>query len=223
MTRGQIRIVGPRDRARLPATTLTVDTTSHSLDAWTTELSPFHLGPCVVAGGRSARRMENAWQFSKVYAEHVGPDGTPSPAYWRWAESGWSSDRAVRYPRGKGARPAYLWWHGEPLAYVPGRLKAYWPLYRDAVIKTSAFARLLELVDGGQDVALFDFDGYDHDAAGVPLRDVLVDDTRPMGHAFVLKSLLLFGEQTSPEQVLAEPAAAAVTPVRVHASQLAMF
>ncbi|ABM96991.1 hypothetical protein Mpe_B0216 (plasmid) [Methylibium petroleiphilum PM1] len=213
---GSIRIVGPRDRGRLPASTLLINTTSHSASEWTTELSPFHLGPCRVSGGHEARRMENAWQFSKVWPDQVGADGNPTEAYWTWAKAGWRNDRPVRYPRGKGAKPAYLWWHGEKLAYVPGRLRAYWPLYRDAVRETAAFARLRELVAGGQDVALFDFDGYDHDSAGVPLRAVLLDETRPMGHAFVLKALLLFGDGVAPEQVLETadlaPVAAAASP-----------
>lgn len=68
------------------------------------------------------------------------------------------------------------------------------------------FARLGEMVAGGQDVALFD--GYDHDGAGVPWRAVRLDETSPMGHAFVLKALLLFGDGVTPEQVLcaADPA-----------------
>lgn len=198
---GHIRVVGPRDPwRRLPG--LLVNTTSHAGAEWSAGLSPFNLGPCAVTGGRRALCMENAWQFSKVGSDHLGLDGEPSPAYWRWAEAGWSSMRAVRYPRGKGWKPAFLYWHGEKLGYVPGRLRAYWPLYRDAVRSTESFRRLRAIVDSGQSVMLFDFDGYDHESAGVPLRQVLLDDSRPMGHAFVLKALLLFGEDVTPEQVL---------------------
>ena len=139
---GHIRIVGPRDRAHLPASTLTINTTSHSLDKWTTQLSPFHLGPCVVTGGRTARLMENGWQFSKTYPNDLDADGNPSARYWTWAEAGWAARTPIRYPRGKGAKPAYLWWNGEKLDYVSGRLKVYWSMYRDAVASTDAFARL---------------------------------------------------------------------------------
>lgn len=198
-----IRILGPRDRGGLVGDYVTIDTTSRSSSEWTTGLSPFHLGPCPLYAGYTARRMENAWQFAKVYPEHLDADGNPSDAYWRWARAGWHSDRAVRYPRGKGAKPAYLLWEGRKLDYIAGRLQVYWPLYRDAVARTPAFARLREIVASGRAVALFDFDGFDHAAAGVPLSAVLVDTRRPMGHAFVLKAMLLYGSSVKPDQVMA--------------------
>lgn len=207
-----IRIVGPRDQRLLrdaPGLAWTrVDTTSHSTAAWTTELSPFYLGPCELYGGRVARRMENAWQFAKVFPQHVGPDGYTTTEYWTWARAGWASERAIRYPMGKGAKPAYLLWEGEKLGYVDARLAVYWKLYRDAVARTSAFERLQTMVAEGQPLALFDFDGYDHDLNRVPLAAVLTDDKRPMGHAFVLKSMLLHGRDVTPEQVLKESAIA---------------
>ena len=98
-----------------------------------------------------------------------------------------------------------LFWNGKKLGYVDGRLQVYWMLYRDAVARTAAFARLQEIVAGGRKLALFDFDGYDHDRAGVPLGDVLLDDRRPMGHAFVLKSMLIHGPQVTPQDVLRAP------------------
>lgn len=103
---------------------------------------------------------------------------------------------------GKGRKPLYLLWEGEKLGYVEGRLRVYWRLYRDAVKGTDAFARLKWMHDSGQRVVLFDFDGYDHDEKGVPLSDVLLDDSRPMGHAFVLKSMLLFGAEVEPDDVV---------------------
>jgi hypothetical protein len=52
------------------------------------QLSPFFLGPCRLYGNTTARRMENAWQFSKVYPQHVGEDGGPSTEYFEWARKG---------------------------------------------------------------------------------------------------------------------------------------
>ena len=52
---------------------------------------------------------------------------------------------------------------------------------------------------------LRDFDGYDYQAAGKTLADVLVDPERPMGHAFVLKAMLLYGSDVTPELVLEPP------------------
>lgn len=95
-----------------------------------------------------------------------------------------------------------LLWQGEKLGYVEARPRVYWLLYRDAVKGTEAFARLKSMHDSGQRVVLFDFDGYDHDKKGVRLSEVLLDDSRPMGHAFVVKSMLLFGADVVPEDVV---------------------
>lgn len=225
MSSPQIRIIGPRDQHRLVGDFTVVDTTSRSTSVWTTELSPFHLGPCPLYGGQVARRMENAWQFAKCYRQHVDADGNPSAAYWHWARQGWANSMAVRYPMGKGAKPEYLYWDGERLGYVAGRHRVYWPLYRDAVARTSAFARLKEIVAAGKPLALFDFDGYDHDAAKVPLASVIQDDRRPMGHAFVLKAMLIHGPDVTPKDVIAGAAAAAPAEVAapLAAPQLGLF
>lgn len=137
-----IRIVGPREIRRVPDSSLKIDTTSHSVDRWTTGLSPFHLGPVPLYGGHVAIRMENAWQFSKVYQDQIDVDGSPSDAYWKWAKAGWSNQQAVRYPKGKGVKPAYCLWDGKRLGYVDARLAVYFKLYRDSVAKSEAFSRL---------------------------------------------------------------------------------
>ncbi len=197
-----IRIVGLKERHTVLPSEVLVDTTSKSRSEWTTELSPFHLGPCTLYDGHTAQRMENAWQYAKCYADHVDVDGQPSVDYWAWAKAGWAQTDAVRYPRGKGARPAFSWWEGKPLGYIEARLSVYWPLYRDAVAKTAAFARLTKLVAAKQNIVLFDFDGYDYEARNMTFADAMRLDTRPMGHAFVLKAMLLHGPTISAQQVL---------------------
>ena len=78
-----------------------VDTTSRSR-TWSRGLSPFFIGPCDLyegAGCAQSKNMENAWQFSKVYKEHVDSDGNPSVEYRNWARRGWLTQQAIRYPR----------------------------------------------------------------------------------------------------------------------------
>lgn len=200
-----IRVLGPREIRRVERGTLVIDTTSHSRSEWSSGLSPFHLGPCPLYGGRSVRVMENAWQATKVYHEHLDADGNPGPAYWRWAEPVWAASRPMRYPMGKGVKPAYAWWDGRKLPYVEARLSVYWPLYRDAVAKTQAFAELKKQVaELGPDdeIVLFDFDGFDHEAMGLSLGQVLTQEQRSMGHGFVLKAMLEMGEGVVAEDVL---------------------
>ena len=210
----QIKVVGPRDRKGTVG--FVVDTTSHAKDDWQREFSPFFLGPVPLYGGRTARRMENAWQYAKVYPEFVAEDGNPNAAYWRWAEQGWAKQFAVRYPYGKGAKPAYLWWDGEKLPYVDARLRVYFPLYRDAVRKMQSFARLQAMAKDGP-LTLWDFDGYDHEAQGMSLRDVFLNPNRSMGHAFVLKAMLLHGPNVQFEDL------EDVAPAAPVESQMSMF
>jgi hypothetical protein len=181
-----IKVVGPRDSRASYEDLTTIFTVSRAED-WQRELSPFHLGPIPLYDGTSARCLEGAWQFAKCYAQHLSPDGAVLPAYWSWARRGWSS-HAIRYPMGKGAKPEFCLWDGQRLGYVDARKRVYWRLYRDAVRETGAWRRLVELHGRGP-MALWDFDGFDHDSQRMPLSEVIEQTKRPMGHAFVLKAM----------------------------------
>lgn len=220
MTVHAVRVVGPREsRQRFDGPL--VWTVSKAED-WQRELSPFHLGPVPLYGGRKALCMENAWQFAKVYARHVGADGQILSDYWPWAADGWRRP-AVRYPMGKGAKPQFLLWDSARLGYIEARKEVYWRLYRDAVRQTTGYRRLLEMHRQGP-VNLFDFDGFDHDALGMSLRDVIAQTARPMGHAFVLKAMLLYGEDIEADAVPHyEPAAATPETLSPAEPQLALF
>lgn len=157
-------------------------------------LSPFNLGPIPLYDGHVALNMENAWQYSKVYAEHADADGNPTEAYWTWARAGWANPRAVRFPMGRGAKPLYSLWKGKRLGYIEARKEIYAPLYANAVAKTTAFKELKKLYDNcvatGKPLGLVDFDGWDHVGQGIPLADVINYPKPKMGHAFVLAGLL---------------------------------
>lgn len=183
-----IRVIGPRD----PPDPNAINTTSRS-KTWSRGLSPFFLGPVPLYPGaplKEAKNMENLWQFSKVYLSQVDSDQNPTQEYWSWATRGWGSPRAERYPMGKGSVPLYSLWEGRQLPYLEARKTIYSPSYAKAVVGTEAFDRLLNLYKTTGRVTLWDFDGYDHTALGMSLRDVLNCPTRKMGHAFVLAYLL---------------------------------
>lgn len=195
-----MRVIGPRElKSAQERGEHIVSTVSAADQDWQRELSPFHLGPVPLYDGTTARCMENAWQYAKVYAAHADDTGAPTPAYWSWARLGWSRP-AVRYPMGKGAKPLYCLWAGERLDYLSARAKVYWVLYRDAVRETAGFAHLRELHARGP-LSLFDFDGYDAEMRGMCLREVTRYPNRPMGHAFVLKAMLLYGADVAPQDL----------------------
>jgi len=185
-----IRIIGPRDKRDPNA----INTTSRASSEWTTELSPFHLGPVRLYGALTARIFENAWQFAKVYPEHADPAENPSNAYWQWARRGWNASRPFRYPMGKGRKPLYSLWNGTKLNYIEARHQIYLPLYRDLVRETKAFKILKEIYGNQRQLTLFDFDGYDHHKLGMSLDQVLNDPSHICGHAFILAMMLTYGE-----------------------------
>lgn len=180
-----VKVIGPRD----PKDPLAINTTSRS-NNWSVELSPFYLGPIPLYNGMVAKKMENAWQYSKLYSEHADADGNPTDSYWSWAKEGWQSDKASRYPMGKGAKPLCSYWDGLKMTYIEARKKVYIPLYAKAVKQTGAFEKLRMLYEMNGEITLWDFDGYNHRSFGMSYEDVVNSEDRKCGHGFVLAMLL---------------------------------
>jgi hypothetical protein len=149
-------------------------------------LSPMLLGPVPLYAGMTSRNMENAWQYAKVYPAYRQP-----AAYWPWAQAGWASIRAERYPAGKGARPLHTLWAGDELGYITARRRVYVPLYAQAVrMHQLPLFLTLRMQAQQQDLVLVDFDAYDHRALGYSWADVMNDPERKMGHGFVLAMMI---------------------------------
>lgn len=182
-----IHVTGPG--YKVPAGAIEINTTSRS-DNWSRSLSPFFLGPIDLYGGYTSQNMENAWQYAKVYEYYLEDDGTVGERYFKWAQDGWNKQRADRYPMGRDAKPLYSYWDGEKLTYVEARKKIYIPLYSQLVRKTFAFDKLKKMHEAGDDLYLWDFDGYDHKAHNLTFDQVINDPNRKMGHAFVIAMLL---------------------------------
>lgn len=166
-----------------------VNTTSGD-DSFGKLLSPFHLGPCKLYGDFTAKNMENAWQFAKVYKHHTDENGNPTNDYWKWAKTGWEDAWAHRYPMGKGAIPEYSLWDGKRLDYIQARKTIYAPVYAKAVLDGTGIERLRGLMGQADEIVLRDFDGYDYQKLEMTLTDVLNNPRRKMGHAFVIAALL---------------------------------
>jgi len=162
------------------------------------DLSPFYLGPCDLYGDYKALRMENAWQFSKVYLQHTDEKGDPTDEYFEWAKKGWDDKQAHRYPMGKGILPEYSYWDGKKLSYIEARKKVYVPLYARAVQKTKGYQflketyqEILQEPEGDRPtIYLLDYDAYRHEEQKMTLTQVLNSKTKKCGHAFVLMMLL---------------------------------
>lgn len=173
---------------------IVVNTTSSARGCWSQGLSPFLLGPVDLYDGLVSRKVENGWQYSKVYADFLDGNGDVAPSYWTWAKQGWDAWRAERYPMGKGSKPEFALWQGERLGYIESRKRIFMKLYASTVAKSAAFDTLQqkyqEALNTGQDLILLDFDAYDHVGMGMSYDDVMNNPAKTMGHAFILAMLL---------------------------------
>jgi hypothetical protein len=160
------------------------------------QLSPMNLGPCRLYREYTAKKMENAWQYSKVYPQHVGEDGNPTLQYYQWAIQGWSSEFTKRHPMVEEAKgtEAFHWWNWQRLDKVKARKWIYVPLYVEQVVRQPFFQQLKKdwdeeiEPDEKKTLYLMDYDAYKYGT--MSLSEVLNNPAKPMGHGFVLAMLL---------------------------------
>jgi hypothetical protein len=183
-----VKIIGPKD----PKDKKAINVTSCSTD-FGKALSPMILGPVNIPNRGIAKKVENAWQYSKVYSNHIDKDGNPTTQWYLWSKKGYMANRGERYPMGKGSVPEYSFWNGEKLDYLTAREKIYIPIYTEAARCTWAYKNLLDIYKTKGEVLLWDFDGYDYITMNKTLEDCVKDPSRPLGHSFVL-ALMLTGE-----------------------------
>lgn len=185
----QVITVGPHDRKLINTLKendwAVVNATSLSEEPWSKGLSPFYLGPVSLYGGLVAKNMENAWQFSCVYREHMTADDKISQSYFTWAKNGWNSPRPVRYPLGKEKRPEFILWNGDRIDLIEARTSVYLHLYAKLVTQTLAYQKLQQLYEK-KNVAIFCFDAY---ATNEYIPDVL-SKYRTFGQGFLLLGLI---------------------------------
>ena len=171
-----------------------IETTSRSTD-WSRGLSPFNCGPVDLYGGYKSYNVENGWQYTKCFYNHVCSNGEPTADYFSWAEAGWHSIKANRYPMGKGVKPLYSFWDGDKLTYIEARHKIYIPLYSSAVQKTFAFKKLKEvysdLKSQNKILYLLDFDAHNlPDDGDYTYSKLWNNPDIKVGHAYVIAMLL---------------------------------
>lgn len=178
-----ITIIGPRD----PRISWAINVTSCSTDLGK-QLSPMLLGPVTIPGRGIALKVENAWQYSKVYSHQVDRNGDPTAKWYLWSQKGYRSVRGERYPMGKGAIPLYSYWNNNQLDYLTARKEIYIPIYAKAARDSGWFGWLEGEYKEKGHLTLWDFDGYNRGSK--TLLDCVEDTSRPLGHAFVLAMML---------------------------------
>lgn len=155
-------------------------------------VSPFRLGPCCLFGNTTSKSLENAWQYSKVYPQHVGSDGQPTKEYFEWAKEGFAAWKAEKYPMGENAIESFFWWNGQKLDDVEARKQIFVPLYVELAVKVPYFQELkkvwLDTIKPDPEGCLYlmDCEAYEY----MTLSAVLNNPAKGMAHGYVLAMML---------------------------------
>lgn len=201
---------------RLPRT---VNVTTKSTESWSRDLSPIRIGlvDTYVENGSTlvATSVEVAWQYSKIYTHRkedgklvrlnfTDSQGRPNSNWFRWRDEHWNkpefhwkhsdfekNKKLVRRGFPKGSPVASFYWNGKILNPLEARREIYANLYCREVIQTNSYQQLNTL-HKSEDLAIFDFDGYDYKELGMTPEDTIRDLNHSWGHGLVL-SLLLQG------------------------------
>lgn len=183
-----IKVVGNLDLEKLTdeEKSLIVDVSHHS-EIWTKQLSPPHMGPVSLHSTFVAKTVENGFQYTKVFPEHVGAMGLPTENYLKWAQKGWGMkkfDESLRH-----REPLYHYWYGSKLNKFEARERILVPLYIQVAKRENSFLERLRRIyyKNDKNIVLYDVDGYDK--GHMSYKDILNND-REFSHAFILEMLL---------------------------------
>jgi len=170
-------------------------------------ISPFNLGPCRTRDGTLFFNMENLWQYSKVYPQHIEHDnnllaGEIKAEWYAWHMEGARTRKGIRYPFGKGAdTPHFSKWGDLRLSYVSARKQIYVPEYAKLLIVNTKFKKLLRDYNRGAHIVIRDYDTYDalkvysHNGThNHPFLQALNNPDLKFGHGFVVAMALMLNK-----------------------------
>lgn len=183
------QVITVQYRDKIPKGYKIINCTTQSKDEYR-RLSPFMTTNPYCYAGLSAKSVENAWQYSKIYPEYADENGDPTPEWFKWRDKGFSYYKAIRYPMGKGAIPLYSWWNGARYKYIEARKRIYVPLYELSIKNNPVFISLKREYEKGTLLAIRDFDVYRLDLEGLTVKDAINNPDKKFGHGFVLYKML---------------------------------
>ena len=151
--------------------------------------------------------VNDAGRLVNIRSQFIGVDSRgesgPSAQWFAWRDAAFSdprfahthpefetNKRRVRRAFPKGSQVAFWYWDGAMLDAVQARQRIYAALYERFVIKTAGFRRLREIVADGNDLILYDLDGYDWVQLGMTPTECVTDLDHSFGHGMVIAFLL---------------------------------
>jgi hypothetical protein len=178
-------------RAPAPAGTLVVNVTSAQATA-NKNRRDFSPMTHVEGGYNGFWNFESYWQSGKVFA------GIPHATSKAWWLACMVPKR--RYPNSKGKTVLHAVFDhiDDPLNYVDSRKRVYVPEYYGLIKDREMTRHWMQVVAGGTDVVVYDFDGPRDEDGGVACMEVTVDMLRakiedtatPFGHGYVVAATI---------------------------------
>lgn len=174
----------------------------------------------------TAVSVETAWQYSKVYSHvkidgelidlrgrfisrDTKGDSIPSAEWFRWRDEAYHNPcfshghprfevnkKHIRRAFPRGSVVAFWYWGGKILNSIQARQQIYAKLYKQFVVKTVGFRKLRAALHRGEDVFIFDRDGYDWLRLGMSPAEC-IRASHSFGHGMVTAFLLHGIEPTS--------------------------
>ena len=155
-----------------------INLTSRNPDrVFSSQVSPFYVGPVTGPDGATADSLEVFWQVGKVFPHH-DTAGQPGEAYFKYRDEmygkrmGEIPKPVMRHPYhsfGYEADDMLYWayWNGEKgeydrLSYLEARKKVYVPEYAKLVADSDALRWMRSLLLEGKKICLMDFDGFNY-------------------------------------------------------------
>ena len=155
-----------------------INLTSRNPDfTFSSQVSPFYVGPVTGPDGATADSLEVFWQVGKVFPHH-DTAGQPNEAYFKYRDGMYGKRRGeipkpvMRHPYhsfGYEADDMLYWayWNGEKgeydrLSYLEARKKVYIPEYAKLVADSDALRWMRSLLQEGKKICLMDFDGFNY-------------------------------------------------------------
>jgi hypothetical protein len=172
----------------IPSGKISFDVTSRS-HKWTRYFSPFFVGPIEMYDGYISHNLENCYQYSKVFSQHINHEQNPTQSYFDFAKKGWESKTPVKYPMGAWETPLFHFWDGKKLSHKEARKTIFLDNYVKAVKDTEKFKSLKKISEQYEEVYLIDFEGYNFRNLNMTYQDVL-ESNFTFGQGMVLSMMI---------------------------------
>ncbi|MCP1674181.1 hypothetical protein J2T57_001283 [Natronocella acetinitrilica] len=196
-----VRVLGPREPARLPRGGLVVDLGAHAAGLYAA-LRPESIGPVRLDGGRQAATLACAMRYLRLYPRLADARGGPGPRYWHWAGHGLlGRGDAPLAPWEREEEPMGCVWHGEVMSLVDTTRHVFLPRYCEGVARLPALDGLRRAASAGRPIAIRTSTAEARSLAGPGGWQAVAEGRAPIGTAFALGMLLTLGDSPALDQL----------------------